>query len=176
MVSLLWKMIHTNHKLLNSTKVSLKTFNQYSATTVDLKKCIHTPDILSPCSLQKGRQVESAEMLVPYGRKKNKSPGLVFCHFSINRETFSWSTLDMRNFENWLMLCATHLFHLFIKFFLLAMLCLCNEWLTLLLHAPVKQWPTWRSIISYNNFHNVSRLFNVLPNFQFTTTETKRDY
>ena len=38
-------------------------------------------------------------MLVPYGRKKNKSPGLFFCHFSIIREKFSWSTLDMRNFD-----------------------------------------------------------------------------
>ena len=28
----------------------------------------------------------------------------------------------------------------------------------------------------YNHFHNILRLFDVLPNFPFTTSETKRDY
>ena len=27
-----------------------------------------------------------------------------------------------------------------------------------------------------NNFHNILRLFDVLPNFPFTTSETMRDY
>ena len=27
-----------------------------------------------------------------------------------------------------------------------------------------------------NHFHNILRLFDVLPNFPFTTSETKRDY
>ena len=29
---------------------------------------------------------------------------------------------------------------------------------------------------SYNQFHNILRLFNVLPNFPFTTSETVADY
>ena len=28
----------------------------------------------------------------------------------------------------------------------------------------------------YNQFHNILRLFDVLPNFLFTTSETMRDY
>ena len=28
-----------------------------------------------------------------------ESTGLAFCHFSINREAFSWSTLDIRNLD-----------------------------------------------------------------------------
>ena len=28
----------------------------------------------------------------------------------------------------------------------------------------------------YNQFHNIFRLFDVLPNFPFTTRETMRDY
>ena len=28
----------------------------------------------------------------------------------------------------------------------------------------------------YNHFHNILRLFDVLPNFLFTTSETKNDY
>ena len=28
----------------------------------------------------------------------------------------------------------------------------------------------------YNHGHNILRLFNVLPNFHFPTTETNRDY
>ena len=28
----------------------------------------------------------------------------------------------------------------------------------------------------YNLGHNILRLFNILPNFLFTTSETKRDY
>ena len=28
----------------------------------------------------------------------------------------------------------------------------------------------------YNQFHNILRLFNVLPNFSFTTSETMGDY
>ena len=43
MVSLLWKMIYTNHKMQNRIKVNLKSFNQYSATTVDLKKNVFIP-------------------------------------------------------------------------------------------------------------------------------------
>ena len=30
--------------------------------------------------------------------------------------------------------------------------------------------------ISYNHFHNNLRLFDVLPNFHITTSETMRDY
>ena len=30
--------------------------------------------------------------------------------------------------------------------------------------------------ISYNHFHNILKLFKVLPNFPFTTSETMRDY
>ena len=29
---------------------------------------------------------------------------------------------------------------------------------------------------TYNHFHNILRLFNVLTNFPFTTSETMRDY
>ena len=29
---------------------------------------------------------------------------------------------------------------------------------------------------SYNQFHNILRLFDVLPNFSFTTSETMGDY
>ena len=29
---------------------------------------------------------------------------------------------------------------------------------------------------AYNHFHNILRLFNVLPNFPFTTSETMGDY
>ena len=29
---------------------------------------------------------------------------------------------------------------------------------------------------TYNHFHNILRLFYILPNFPFTTSETKRDY
>ena len=29
---------------------------------------------------------------------------------------------------------------------------------------------------AYNQFHNILRLFNVLPNFSFTTSETMGDY
>ena len=28
----------------------------------------------------------------------------------------------------------------------------------------------------YNHFHNTLRLFDILPNFPFTTSETMRDY
>ena len=28
----------------------------------------------------------------------------------------------------------------------------------------------------YNHFHNILRLFDVLPNFRFTTSETMGDY
>ena len=31
-------------------------------------------------------------------------------------------------------------------------------------------------ITSYNQMHNILRLFNDLPNFPFTTSETMRDY
>ena len=30
--------------------------------------------------------------------------------------------------------------------------------------------------ICYNSGHNILRLFDVLPNFSFTTSETNRDY
>ena len=30
--------------------------------------------------------------------------------------------------------------------------------------------------LTYNHFHNILRLFNVLPNFPFTTSETMDDY
>ena len=29
---------------------------------------------------------------------------------------------------------------------------------------------------SYNDFHNILRLFDILPNFPFTISETKLDY
>ena len=29
---------------------------------------------------------------------------------------------------------------------------------------------------AYNHFHNILRLFDILPNFIFTTGETMRDY
>ena len=31
-------------------------------------------------------------------------------------------------------------------------------------------------MVTYNHFHNVLRLFDVLPNFPFTTSETTDDY
>ena len=33
-------------------------------------------------------------------------------------------------------------------------------------------WENW----SYNQFHKILRLFDVLPNFPFTTSETMSDY
>ena len=30
--------------------------------------------------------------------------------------------------------------------------------------------------IAYNHFHNILRLFDILPNFAFTTSEIMRDY
>ena len=36
---------------------------------------------------------------------------------------------------------------------------------------------TWKTLkLDYNGFHNIFRLFHVLPSFPFTTTETKLDY
>ena len=36
---------------------------------------------------------------------------------------------------------------------------------------------TWKTLkLDYNGFHNIFRLFDVLPSFPFTTTETKLDY
>ena len=34
----------------------------------------------------------------------------------------------------------------------------------------------WCWTYNYNHRHNILRLFDVLPNFPFTTSETKRDY
>ena len=31
-------------------------------------------------------------------------------------------------------------------------------------------------VYSYNHFHNIVRLFDALPNFSFTTSETMGDY
>ena len=31
-------------------------------------------------------------------------------------------------------------------------------------------------VVTYNHFHNILRLFDALPNFPFTTSETMRDY
>ena len=41
-----------------------------------------------------------------------------------------------------------------------------------------KIWATeiWNWNLNYNQFHNILRLFDVLPNFPFTTSETIRDY
>ena len=33
-----------------------------------------------------------------------------------------------------------------------------------------------KALVSYSHFHNILRLFDVLPNFPFTTSETMRDY
>ena len=35
---------------------------------------------------------------------------------------------------------------------------------------------SWRGIRNYSHFHNNLRHFDVLPNFPFTTSETKRNY
>ena len=32
------------------------------------------------------------------------------------------------------------------------------------------------NLVSYNHFHNVLRLFDILPSFPFTTSETMRHY
>ena len=32
------------------------------------------------------------------------------------------------------------------------------------------------SVMNYNHGHNIMRIFNVLPNFPLTTSETKPDY
>ena len=34
----------------------------------------------------------------------------------------------------------------------------------------------WIFELIYNQFHNILRLFDVLPNFRFTTSETMHDY
>ena len=35
---------------------------------------------------------------------------------------------------------------------------------------------TYESKLNYNQFHNILRLLDVLPNFSFTTSETMGDY
>ena len=40
-------------------------------------------------------------------------------------------------------------------------------------HGPVGQV---QSKESYNHFHNILRIFDVLPNYNFTTSETIGDY
>ena len=37
-------------------------------------------------------------------------------------------------------------------------------------------WKLAQLYITYNHFHNILRLFDVLPNFPFPTSETMRDY
>ena len=34
----------------------------------------------------------------------------------------------------------------------------------------------FRTLVNYNHFHNILRLFDVLPNLPFTTSETMRGY
>ena len=36
--------------------------------------------------------------------------------------------------------------------------------------------PLYRLILVYNQFHNILRLFDVLPTFSFTKSETMCDY
>ena len=43
-------------------------------------------------------------------------------------------------------------------------------------HSPLKIPPLVLIITTYNHFRNILRLFDVLPNFPFTTSETIRDY
>ena len=38
------------------------------------------------------------------------------------------------------------------------------------------RWPYYTSWLTYNHFHNILRLLDVLPNFIFSTSETSRDY
>ena len=35
---------------------------------------------------------------------------------------------------------------------------------------------SWTSMFNYNHVHNILRLFDLLPNFPFTTSETMGDY
>ena len=44
--------------------------------------------------------------------------------------------------------------------------------LTFILHVRSES----SSYFTYNHFHNILRLFDVLPNFPFTANETKGDY
>ena len=37
-------------------------------------------------------------------------------------------------------------------------------------------WETENVLSFHNHFHNILRLFDVLSNFPFTTSETMRDY
>ena len=37
-------------------------------------------------------------------------------------------------------------------------------------------YPFWYAPQSYSQFHNILRIFDVLPNFSFTTSETIGDY
>ena len=39
-----------------------------------------------------------------------------------------------------------------------------------------KKFPSYSQTNFYNQFHNILRLFDVLPNFTFTTSETVSDY
>ena len=41
---------------------------------------------------------------------------------------------------------------------------------------PVRYPSLTRFYRTFNHFHNILRLFDVLPNFPFTTSETMRDY
>ena len=41
---------------------------------------------------------------------------------------------------------------------------------------PLEDKRVERSLKSCNHFHNILRLFDVLPNFPFTTSETIRHY
>ena len=48
-------------------------------------------------------------------------------------------------------------------------------WLFLTIGAVNKDKKRTKENFADNHFHNISRFFDVLPNFPFTTNETKHD-
>ena len=52
-----------------------------------------------------------------------------------------------------------------------------RDWQDVPLEKPLTSEQPYRQFfLGYNQFHNILRLFDVLPNFSFTTSETMCDY
>ena len=43
-------------------------------------------------------------------------------------------------------------------------------------HHQTSTMERFAKVATYNQFHNILRFFDVLPNFRFSTSETMRDY
>ena len=70
-------------------------------------------------------------------------------------------------------------FEIELSLFVIRYLIICNLLLTLNIkidHIPTSTRLMVTTLGKLNHGHNILRLFDVLPNFPFTTSETKRDY